>query len=45
MLLYVDRRESSTNATTEIVTVRLGGDDIQGEHWVGIKENFTFFII
>ena len=31
LLLCVDRRQSSTNATTEIVAVTLGGDDIQGE--------------
>ena len=31
-LLYVDRRQSSINATTDIVTVRLGSDDIQGEN-------------
>ncbi|EXB75620.1 hypothetical protein L484_026096 [Morus notabilis] len=28
LLLYVDRRESSTNATTEIVTVRLGEPEV-----------------
>ena len=30
-LFYVDRRQSSINATTTIVTVSLGSDDVQGK--------------